>query len=224
MRRILGTIAVIAGCLLTGCTKGGAGYLPHESSDASDAPAYLEYTAIVTVKQDAAGLICFQLDDYTLLYPKNYGEPFTRQCRIICGLSWWSNSNVCNLQWMDYLQEGPVGEIDFEGEGDGVDILDDWMTSVEDGYLTLHYSTFWGDGSIAHTLLLVLDENPNNPYEVRLVHQSNGDPALVEGDALIYFDLSGLPPTGGANRPLTLKWKNGAGQMVSKTFLFRSRP
>ena len=223
MRRIIGIIAVIAVCL--GCTKGVAGIGPWGPTDTGydmDAPTYLEYTAIVTVKQDAAGIICFQLDEDTLLYPSNYTEPFTRQCRIICGLSWWSNSNQCHLEWMDYLQEGSV-QGESAPEGDGVDIIEDWMTSVEDGYLTLHYSTFWGDGSIAHTLFLVTDENPNDPYEVRLVHQNNSDAALEEGDGLIYFDLSALPRTGGSGRTLTLKWKNGAGQMVCKTFLFRSR-
>ena len=224
MKRILGTI-LAAICLLGGCSKGEGHYeynpgLP--DAEASDAPALREYTAIVTVKRDATGRIGLQLDDDTLLYPVNYTEPFTRQCRIICGLSWWEGSNECSLQWMDYLQEGPVQGSSAQ-EGDGVDILDDWMTSVEDGYLTLHYSTFWGDGSIAHTLFLVPGGNPDDPYEVRLIHLNNGDAALEEGDALIYFDLAGLPPTGDNGQMLTLKWKNGAGKMVSKAFLFRSR-
>ena len=225
MRRFLGTI-IAAVCLLGGCSKGAAGLYenaPGHADAEADAPALREYTAIVTVKRDASGRIGLQLDDETLLYPSNYTEPFTRQCRIICGLSWWEGSKQCTLQWMDYLQEGPVQGSSAQ-EGDGVDIVEDWMTSVEDGYLTLHYSTFWGDGSIAHTLFLVSGENPDDPYEVRLIHLNNGDAALEEGDALIYFDLAGLPPTGDSGQPLTLKWKNGAGQMVSKAFLFRSRP
>ena len=225
MRRFLGTI-IAAVCLLGGCSKGAAGLYenaPGHADAEADAPALREYTAIVTVKRDASGRIGLQLDDETLLYPSNYTEPFTRQCRIICGLSWWEGSKQCTLQWMDYLQEGPVHGSSAQ-EGDGVDIVEDWMTSVEDGYLTLHYSTFWGDGSISHTLFLVSGENPDDPYEVRLIHLNNGDAALEEGDALIYFDLAGLPPTGDSSQPLTLKWKNGAGQMVSKAFLFRSRP
>ena len=225
MRRFLGTI-IAAVCLLGGCSKGAAGLYenaPGHADAEADAPALREYTAIVTVKRDASGRIGLQLDDETLLYPSNYTEPFTRQCRIICGLSWWEGSKQCTLQWMDYLQEGPVQGSSAQ-EGDGVDIVEDWMTSVEDGYLTLHYSAFWGDGSIAHTLFLVSGENPDDPYEVRLIHLNNGDAALEEGDALIYFDLAGLPPTGDSGQPLTLKWKNGAGQMVSKAFLFRSRP
>ena len=103
-----------------------------------------------------------------------------------------------------------------------MDIVEDWMTSVEDGYLTLHYSTFWGDGSVPHSLKLITGENPEDPYEVRLVHLNNGDAALEEADALIYFDLASLPPTGGSGRKLTLKWKNGGGN-TAKSFLYKSR-
>jgi len=58
---------------------------------------------------------------------------------------------------------------------------------------------------------------------VRLVHLNNGDPALEEADALVYFNLNSLPPTGDSGQTLTLKWKNSAGESDSRTYLFRSR-
>lgn len=222
MNRTIGIIAILTACLLTGCSK-GANFMPDRVPSSEDSTSsWEEYSAIVTVKKDAAGAIFFQLDDDTRLYPQNYTDPFTRQCRIICGFLWQRGNNRCTLKWMDYLQEGVVTSVSAP-EGDGVDVLNDWMTSVEDGYLTLHYSTLWGDGRVQHTLQLVTGDNPSDPYEVRLVHLNNGDTALEEGDALIYFDLASLPATGSEGRALTLKWKNGAGQMVSKSFLFRSR-
>lgn len=223
MRKYIGIIAVFA-LLLPACTK-NASLNPNSAGDQEmpDPPSALqEYTAIVTVKQEADGRICFQLDDNTRLYPDNYTERFSRQCRIICALSWWAGSDVCHVIWMDYLQEGPVQDTPAE-EGDGVDILDDWMTSVEDGYLTLHYSTYWGDGSVPHTLLLVSGENLSDPYELRLVHLRNGDAAQNQADALIYFDLASLPKTGKGGQTLTLKWIDSAGQTVNRKYHYRSR-
>lgn len=221
MKRLIEIILSVV-CLVSGCTKG---FFPQDNYNgeysSGSKPVLNEYTAIVTVKQESSGQVFLQLDDETRLYPTRYPEPFTRECRIICGLSWWSGSSSCNLQWMDYLQEGAVQDGPAR-EGDPVDILDDWMTSAEDGYLTLHYSTFWGYGSVPHTLKLITGENPEDPYEVRLEHQSNGDAALEKADALIYFDLSSLPPTGGSKRKLTLKW-NGSDGESAKSFLYKSR-
>lgn len=224
MKKLIG-ILTLALSLLLACSKAA----PHDAAMPSPDPHGGEYaaaedqvyTAIVTVKQSATGRIFFQLDDDYRLFPENYTEPFTRQCRIICGISVREGTNVCSLDWMDYLQEGTVQNTPAE-IGDGVDILDDWMTSVEDGYLTLHYSTYWGQVS-PHTLLLVSGENPDDPYEVRLVHLRNGDEARTQADALIYFDLASLPPTGGNGHTFTLNWKDGAGHQLSKQFLYRSR-
>lgn len=186
----------------------------------SDKPGVVECTAIATVKQDASGLVFLQLDEETCLYPVTYPETFTRECRIICNLSWLYGSMHCTIHWMDYLQEGSV-ETGVSGEGDPVDVLDDWMTCLEDGYLTIHYSTFWGDGSVPHRLRLVTGENPEDPFEVRLLHENGGDEPLEEADALVYFDLSSLPPAG-IGQKLTLKWKNGSGY-AAKSFLYKSR-
>lgn len=238
---------------MTACSKEAAYLGPSPGgemvADNGTSPVYLEYNAIVTVKQEAGGRIYFQLDDNNILYPVNYTAPFTRQRRIICGLSWWSDSNQCTVHWMDFLQEGTAGYGYMDDDapeggsydedylpggdtppeesapdpwGDEIDVLDDWMTTVEDGYLTLHYSTFWGDGNVAHTLMLIFGENPEDPYEVRLLHLRNGDPALTEADALVYFDLAELPSTGGGACTLTLKWKNGSGE-TAKSFLYKSR-
>ena len=203
-------------CLLSACTKARdqMGFI----SDGSNSTI----TAIVTVRQDADSQVYFQVSENICLYPVNYKEPFTGPCRIICEIQIDSERKSCSVIWMDYLQEGTVQNTP-PGKGDGVDILDDWMTCLEDGYLTLHYFTLWGDGSVPHTLTLVTGENPEDPYEVRLVHQSNGDAPLEEGDALIYFDLKDLPPTGENGQTLTLKWTNKAGNEIRRSFFFKSR-
>lgn len=229
MKRNVFPIICALACLLVACSKAAA---PREAANAAPEPhgnyadaaetAPAEYTAIVTVKQED-GAVYFQLDEVTTLFPENYSAAFVRQCRIICGLTVWERSGRCRVNWLDFLEEGSVVTAPQEA-GDGLDILDDWMTSVEDGYLTVHYETLWGNDGVPHTLRLVTGENPEDPYTLRLVHLRGADPAENRADALIYFDLNTLPSTGGSYIPLTLKWTDGAGNAASKIFPFRSRP
>lgn len=222
MKRLFGILALIT-CVLSSCTKSLGSWEEGHMNNPGDYsfPGETRDVFIVSVRQDDVSRIYFMVGDSCRVYPENYTEPYTGPCRIIGQVSYWHN-DVCSLLWMDFLEKGSVQK-SYSQEGDGVDVLSDWMTSVEDGFLTLHYSTFWGDGGVAHTFTLVTGENPENPYEVRLVHENNGDPPLTEGDALIYFDLTSLPPTGDAGQTLTLKYKNTAGNEVTKSFFFKSR-
>lgn len=72
MKRIIGIIAISA-CLMTACSKEAAYFGPSPGGDMvadnGTSPVYLEYNAIVTVKQEAGGRIYFQLDDNNILYP-----------------------------------------------------------------------------------------------------------------------------------------------------------
>ena len=202
--------------LMCGCSK--------EAFDATIAKeaesAIQEFRAIVTVKQDASGTIYFQLDDNTVLFPYNYDRPFTGMERIICGLSVAKGANECHIQWMDFLVKGDISYTQ-DAIDDGLDIIDDWMTSVEDGYLTIHYDAWWGNGAEPHLLLV----KPSvNEYELTVVHQMNGDEPLEKADALVYFDINELlPNTAGAYKDLTIKWKSCEGASKAKTFRFRSR-
>jgi hypothetical protein len=95
---------------------------------------------------------------------------------------------------------------------DPVDIIDDWVTIVEDGYLTLRFRTVSGNMGQAHRVNLVA-ENPSNPYEVRFYHDANGD---VMGnrmfDALVAFNLNTLPDTEGKSVKLKLVWDSFSGE------------
>ncbi len=72
---------------------------------------------------------------------------------------------------------------------DPVDIVDDWVTVAEDGYLTLRFSTLWGNRGIAHKVNLLTGGNPENPYEVEFRHDACGDAGSWRSDALVAFDL-----------------------------------
>ena len=215
-KRLLYGIVSIS--LLWSCSKGGGIWEGASSADVT------EYNAIVTVKQnDASGQIFFQLDDDTQLIPTNYNQPYNGLQRIICGLKVYPN-DYCDVLWMDYLEKGELVKADdWDGNSDAADILSDWMTSVEDGFLTVHYSTWWGEGDVEHSLRLVSGKNPDNPYELWFCHSSNGDTPSKKADALVYFDINSLPSTGGDYVTLTLKWQSSAGEPAKKTFRFRSR-
>lgn len=200
---------------MCGCSKEAA------MDDApQDAAAIQEFRAIVTVKQDESGTIYFQLDDNTVLFPYNYNMPYNGMERIICGLAVANGANECHVQWMDFLEKGDISYTQ-DAIDDGLDIIDDWMTSVEDGFLTIHYNAWWGNGTNPHLLLV---KPSANTYELTIVHQMNGDEPLEKADALVYFDINDiLPDTEGTYKDLTIKWKSIEGAAKSKTFRFRSR-
>ena len=208
--------------LLWSCSKADFPYADDAQGN-PDVADFAEYSAIVTVKQNSAGSVFFQLDDDTRLFPTNYSQPYNGMQRIMCGLREY-RQNRCDILWMDFLEKGELVEAAaWNGESDGADILSDWMTSVEDGFLTVHYSAWWGEGDVEHTLRLVSGKNPDNPYELWFCHDSNGDTSSGKGDALVYFDINSLPSTGGDYVILTLKWQNCAGELATKNFRFRSR-
>ena len=62
---------------------------------------------------------------------------------------------------------------------DPVEIVKDWLTVSEDGYLTLRFRTRWGDKE-PHLVNLVAD-NKTNPYEVTFHHKGNVKGAVADG-------------------------------------------
>ena len=186
------------------------------------------FQAIVTVRKSPTDTIYFQLNDATRLYPYNYDAPFTAPYRAICSLNTYNTSMgtygpITWVEWMEPVEEGAVLASAPASAGDGLYIMDDWMTTTEDGYLTLHYVTWWGSGEVRHSLSLHRGLNPQDPYELTLVHDAAGDEALEKGDALVCFDLKDLPSTHGETKILTLKWLSGEGSQEERLFQFRSR-
>lgn len=222
-------------CALAGCGKAESLPGDNDSTLSYNTP---EFTAIVTVKQNDAGTTFFQLDENTAVFPVNYTQPFTGIVRVICSLRLSTDKTHCQVLWCDNLEKGQVNfdaaayDTDQKEEllvsyrnlyPDGLEILPDWMTCVEDGFLTLHYSALWGDGSNAHQLLLLARLNPEDPYELTLFHSRNGDEALQLADSIIYFDINDLPSTEGDTVTLTLNWTTLDGEAASQQFRFKSR-
>ncbi len=229
IRTLIGTV-LVALCL-AGCSKASypgdrGGMYDAENNQAIPAE---DYDAIVTVKRSPTDTLYFQLSDNDRLFPSHYQNARGLEMqRAICHLTEYPYldspyGHYVQVHWLELLEKGMVLKSAATGAGDGLDILNDWMTSVEDGFLTLHYRTWWGSGSVRHRLTLHSGLNPDDPYELLLVHDANGDEALELADALVYFDINSLPDTEGQYKTLTLKWTSGEGARTSRQFRFRSR-
>lgn len=122
-------------------------------------------------------------------------------------------SKTVHINWIDSILTKPIApdlgeENDVVYGTDPVEIVRDWVTIAEDGYLTLRFRTEWGDRSEPHFVNLLKSQDPANPYEVEFRHNSHGNMWGELADALVAFDLSDLPDTQGKTVKLKLKWKS----------------
>ncbi len=196
-------------------------------------PNEVPYNALVTVKPNADNTsVYLQLDDKTTVFPSNLAKsPFgTKEVRALAVL------NEVNDKTEGYDKTAFVGRLDSIrtkdlaanlGDDnaktygtDPVEIVKDWVTIAEDGYLTLRFRTNWG-GMKTHLINLVAT-NPDKPYELTLYHDANGDASNYAADGLVAFRITSLPDTEGKTVDLTLKWNSFSGEKTA-TFKYCSR-
>ncbi len=202
------------------CTIGLQSCLDDDDNNAY----YLRYpNALVTVKGAADDAFFLQLDDKTTLLPTNVStSPFgDKEVRALVNYSEVNEpsgdyTKAVHINWIDSILTKPIapdlGEENDEVYGtDPVEIVNDWVTIAEDGYLTLRFRTIWG-GSKKHFVNLLLGQNPENPYEVEFRHNAYGDTYGSEGDGLAAFKLDELPDTKGKTVKLKLEWKSFSGE------------
>lgn len=179
--------------------------------------------ALVTVKSGADNAPYLQLDDNTTLRPTNLKNGLFdgKQVRALTNFSVIDepsgdyNKSVY-VNWIDSIRtKTTVPDLMTDNDAtygnDPVEIVKDWVTIVEDGYLTLRFRTLWGNTGITHHVNLLTGTNPDNPYEVELRHDAKGDVTGVSKDALIAFSLDELPDTQGETVKLKLKWNSFSG-------------
>lgn len=190
--------------------------------------------ALVTVKPNADNTaFILQVDDSTALIPVNMTQsPYgNREVRALINFreveesskksrAVYSERNV-HVNWMDSILTKPMvanlgaEENDEEYGDDPVEMLNDWVTVVEDGYLTLRFRTYWG-GLQKHRVNLVAG-NAEDPWHVTFHHDAEDDISGHVGDALVAFKLDGtLPDTKGETVDLTLEWKSFSGVKTAK--------
>lgn len=209
--------------------------LPSCTND-DDSPELLRPTALVTVCPNADGSFIMQLDNATQLVPTNLKtSPFgTKEVRALVNYTETNGSpqdkKVRNVEvnWLDSIRTKlPVETLGKQDEikygNDPVEIVQDWVTVAEDGYLTLRIRTLWGSPHATHILNLVTCTNPDDPYELELRHDAKGDKNGRWGDALIAFNLNKLPRGDAGIAKIKLKWKSFTGDKSAK-FEIKMRP
>lgn len=191
--------------------------------------------ALVTVKEAADETVYLQLDDNTTLLPVNFSShPFnSKEVRALVNYNEVDDSSeeydqAVHVNWIDSIRTKPMapnlGDENDEAYGtDPVEIVRDWVTIAEDGYLTLRFRTIWGNSGITHHVNLVPTDNPENPYEVEFKHDAKGDVNGRMGDGLVAFKLDDLPDTEGETVKLKLVWKAFNNTTKSTEFDYRTR-
>ena len=187
--------------------------------------------ALVTIKTDSStGQVYFQLNDSTTVSPTNlktspYGN---KELRALVNLTMQKGqtslrSRSAYVNWIDTIRTKnmapSLGQKDDETYGkDPVEIVRDWTTVAEDGYLTLRFRTYFGDRR-THIFNLVKGDKP---YEVVLHHNAMGDTRRIIRDGLVAFRLNDLPDTQGKTVTITLKWQSFS-SIKSVQFKYKSR-
>lgn len=182
---------------------------------------------LVTVKTADNGSCFLQLDDKTTLFPVNVSKsPFgTKQVRALANCENSSESSsgydkAVYVNWIDsILTKKPVetaGEENDSKYGTApCEILNSWTTVVEDGYVTLGFTAWWGSINKIHYVNLLTGTDSKDPYTLELRHDANGDTGAQYGGTqmtgLVAFDLSGLPDTKGETVKLKINYRSSTG-------------
>ena len=211
----------------------GVLFLASCQDDGTD-PSLLYPNALVTVKEAADETVFFQLDDNTTLLPVNItSHPYdSKEVRALVNYNELDDPSqvydkAVHVNWIDTIRTKPMApnmgdENDNVYGNDPVEIVNDWVTIAEDGYLTLRFRTIWGNRGITHFVNLISTDNPENPYEMEFRHDAKGDVTGRIGDGLVAFKLDDLPDTEGETVKLKLKWESFNGPK-SAEFDYRTR-
>ena len=226
----------VAACVLCGlqsCSVDGESEYIDEINQKISAPddASNLIQALVTTKTTADGHFYLQESEKRLLNPVNMStSPFngkevraivyytevvqaaTNQAGMVDVYVKWIDD--IHTTWASHLASEVTAsdEKDWEAKFTAlpIDIVNDWVNSLTDGYLTLHYHV---EGDNLCELYLLTGRNPLDPYEMILygypwVSINN---TIMPSDGLIAYKLDNLPPTGGAVKIATLRWFSPTG-------------
>ncbi len=203
-----------------------------------ETPDYSRFypNALVTVKTTEGGICYLQLDDKTTLKPTNmdkspFGEKEVRALVNYTDEGKPENNSLTDfdrtvkINWIDsILTKMPVmtaGEENDSKYGTApIEIINNWTTIVEDGYITLCFYGIWGRSGRPHILNLLTGTDPEDPYTLELRHDANGDDSYYgrEVTGLVAFNIRELPDTKGETVDLKLKIKSFSGD---KTITFK---
>lgn len=215
-----------AALLVLSCTKTDDNY------------AYLFPNALVTAKTAEDGTFYLQLDDETKLQPTNMSKsPYDKEVRALANVTilrdvadvkdggiFTDKDRKARINRIEkVLTKDPVpteGDTQKDDEKYGtapLELIKNWVTVVEDGYLTVCFYAVWGYEQSTHYINLVTGTNPEDPYELVLRHDANGDTIAGGGrdvTSIAAFSLKNLPDTNGETVQLKIKFNSFTGEKI----------
>lgn len=191
------------------------------SSCSTDNDGYLlpNPNGIVTIKTTDSGNSYFQLDEKTTLDPVNWKNPYKREVRAFLKYSEEPGdagvfSKKVKVEWVDSVRtkDAVLYDEEFAAKKNvGLTLYKDWFVRCEDGYLTLHFAAWFGNGrNIPHTIELAVNPETRDLY---LRHDDNGDSTgpMTPGEGVVAFKLDELLKDVKDGDKLILHWKDLGG-------------
>ena len=223
------SLCLMAG-VLASCSKSMDDF-PEPQQPHYDYPAGYQtgktYTAIATLLKAADGVVYLKVNEDLQIVAENNGldplwEKIKAPTRVYCQFHLLERQPAqyywAEIEWYEFVAMWDSTVV-LDGGDAGLDIIDDWMTSLEDGFLTIHYSAWWGRGNSRH--LIFLEYEKQNIY--RLIHDENGDEKLEKNDALYCLDINFISDHIDKDNIIIIKWKTCAGEQAEKQFIFKGR-
>lgn len=161
-----------------------------------------KYNAVVTVRKDVSGTTYLQLDDVTTLEPVDWVNPFKDETRALMAVSIipgqssaFTHRAAVNLvepiaTFLPKVVSSPSKS--FREENSPVLVYDDWMTSLEDGYLTLHLAALCEDSSTES--MFSLHQDKSDPASVYLMRERGGEGEKLWKDFIVSFKVRDFLP------------------------------
>lgn len=212
-------LVVGAACMmLTSCS--------FDDDDTYNYDNYYNANALVTVKRSTAGVTYLQLNDSTTLLPTNTASTLFGGKEVRALVNYRSSneqhdgfSKAISVVWIDSIRTKSVVELtpQIQAMADNpLEIVNSWITCLEDGYLTLQICTYWGTPAKAHRMELVAGTNAENPYELVLRQDAQGDLTGTWNSSIIAFRLDKLPANIKNGQEITLKWTSYSGTKTAR--------
>ena len=172
-------------------------------------------TDLLTIKRAETGEVYFQYRNLKLLpsIECNYELPQRALASLTISPNKIDGYNECYVEWLEPLEKGAFKlspsytSPSSQAQGDGLDLLlDSSLTILEDGFLSLHYNTWWGEYPVHHDFTLICTGSAGNDYSFILIQDSNGDSKYIQSEGIICFDVSSVPVTSEEQKTITLNW------------------
>ena len=232
-RNILHILSILALSLtLFSCSKGmDFDRMASENSPYSFSPDAQASLAIGTIKEQE-GVRFIQLDPASAAFVVNPSEiqgiptgtrVFLEYRRVLSSETPAFCTEAILVEWTSPLDVGEIRYDMMAAQGDPVSIVPDWITCVEDGYLTVHYA-FPSKGKVSHDFSLYPETTTGkNKCGFRLVHEAHGDTEGEVTDGIICFPIeSHLKDAGDGTITVSLTYLNADSIQKTLTFDYRS--